>query len=191
MEKEFLRREFAARRDAVPPEERAELAHAILGRLVNLPEWKAARSIGSYATFRSEVPTRFFFERAARDRKVGAAPRIEGEGLVYVATRSIDELAPGSLGVPEPRAGESVQPDLVIVPGLAFDPEGGRLGYGRGFFDRFLRTFAGVSVGIAYDFQVVARLPLDAQDVPVGIVVTEARVLRAPRAERPGAPSPG
>ncbi|MHB8585158.1 MAG: 5-formyltetrahydrofolate cyclo-ligase [Thermoplasmatota archaeon] len=181
MEKAILRREFSARRDSLSQEERVDLSSRVASRVVGLDEWKAARVVGLYVPIRSEVLTQPLLAQALAAGKATAIPRIEGDALHYHPIDSFSGLASGALGVPEPTSGNAIIPDLLIVPGLAFDTEGGRLGYGRGYFDRLLGAFQGVSIALAYDFQLVARLPQEAHDVPVSIVATEARILRAPK----------
>lgn len=178
VDKADLRRELASRRDAVPPEEREALARAAALQVARVPEWSAARVVGLYVAFRSEISTRPLLELAVREGKSVAAPRVVGDDLHYHLVASFDTLKPGAFGIPEPPPATPVTPDLILVPGLAFDASGARLGYGRGYFDRLLTKFPGASIGLAFDFQVLARLPQDTHDVPVDIVATEARLVR-------------
>lgn len=185
MDKSDLRRELALRRDSVPEAEREGLARAAALQVARIPEWGAARVVGLYAPIRSEISTRPLLELAAREGKSVAAPRIVGDDLEYHLVASFETLKPGTFGVPEPEPAAKVEPQVVVVPGLAFDTSGARLGYGRGYFDRLLTRFPGLSVGLAFDFQVLARLPQDAHDVPVDVIATEARLVRG--GERKGA----
>lgn len=178
MDKSDLRRELAARRDAVPIPERDDLARAAALQVARVPEWAAARLVGLYVPIKSETPTRPLLELALREEKSVAVPRVAGDALAYHVVRSFEGLAPGAFGIPEPAAADAVKPDVVIVPGLAFDASGARLGYGRGYFDRLLSDYGGTAIGLAFDFQVLARLPQDTHDVAVDVVATEARLIR-------------
>jgi 5-formyltetrahydrofolate cyclo-ligase len=109
-------------------------------------------------------------------------PRVEHGGLVFVPMTDPDLLRPGSFDVPEPCHGQVIAPeeiDLFVVPGVAFDLVGHRLGYGRGFYDRALGQCPAktVKVGFSYDFQVVDALPVRPHDQRLTVLITETRLL--------------
>ncbi len=107
------------------------------------------------------------------------------ETLTFHEIRSANELALGYKGIPEPKSPKCVFPhkkiDLAILPGLAFDEKGGRLGRGKGMFDKCIGELACLKIALAFDFQMVASVPAVSHDLPVDIVVTEKRVIRASR----------
>lgn len=182
-DKRALRREVIARRDALPERDRAAASLTIADRVAALPEAGDARSAMVFWTFGSEVDTAPLIERmVAADRTV-ALPRIEGSEIVPVAFAPGDPTTETSFGAREP-AGENVldpaELDLVIVPGVAFDRSGNRVGYGAGYYDRFLRRVrTGVpAVAIAFALQVVPEVPAGRTDRPVDAIVTEAEVIR-------------
>lgn len=185
--KRELRRRLRAIRGQLPAEARAARSAAIVDRVLALPELRAARSIAAFVAMRSEAdPAGIVAACRARGHRV-ALPRVhpEPDGLVLHAHAADDPLERSSFGVLEPSASaprvDAV--DVVIVPGLAFDPRGHRIGYGKGFYDRLLPTLPGAfRCAIAYDFQLVPEVPDRDGDVPVHAVVTDRRVLRCPDA---------
>jgi 5-formyltetrahydrofolate cyclo-ligase len=181
--KRALRREIIARRDALPERHRAAASVAITDRLAALPEYRAAGSAMAFWSFGSEVDTGPLIERLMAEGKTVALPRIEGSDVVPVAFVPGDPTTETSFGALEPAGGRVLDPaelDLVIVPGVAFDRSGDRVGYGAGYYDRFLRrTRPEVpSVAIAFAIQVVPEVPAGRTDRRVDAIVTEAEVVR-------------
>jgi 5-formyltetrahydrofolate cyclo-ligase len=173
-----------AARDAITAEERSRRGARMTERFLGLPEVGAAAVVMIYWSFGSEPPTAPLLT-ALHDRGVATAlPRIDGDALVVRSYAPGEPLTATSFGAREPLGGERLDPtaiDLVLVPGVAFDRHGHRVGYGGGFYDRFLPSTRpeAVRAAMAYEVQVLDRdLPAGAFDLPVGIVVTEARTLR-------------
>lgn len=113
-------------------------------------------------------------------RKTVALPRVVGEELSLHLVEAGDELHRGAFGIREPAenspaSGNSF--DLILVPGLAFDRQGGRLGRGRGFYDRFLATATGRRVGVCQDFQIVDSVPCEAHDLTMDFVITPTEII--------------
>lgn len=184
--KATIRRSVLARRARLTPAERAAAARAIGERLAALPEVSAAGVVLGFASFGTEVPTEEIMETVLRAGKRLLLPYVDGEFLRAAEVRSVAELAPGYRGIREPAERAPVgasAAEAIVVPGVAFDPAGHRLGYGGGFYDAFL---AGCPrriprVGIAFDLQVVDEVPVAARDETVDIVVTETREIRCAR----------
>ena len=194
--KRELRRELRRARSAMPAPDRAEADAAVATRLLATDEWRAARTLLCYLSFGSEVETRALLDRAWERGMEVALPRcVEGTRLMeWFRVSSLDGLVRSDLGVLEPARDASalVEPScgirgsdpsqLAIVPGMAFDPRGYRLGYGGGFYDTFLDGFAGVACGLCRGAQIRADLAadgvLDVHDQACDLVVTEAAVLR-------------
>ena len=181
--KRRLRRSVLAERDAHPPDERASLSASIVQRFLELPEAAAAETVMAFWSFGSEVDTAGLIERLHGAGKMVALPRIEGRDLAAVSYAPGDPVTPTSFGAMEPASGQTVDPaefELVVVPGLAFDRQGRRVGYGGGFYDRFLRGLgpAATTVAIAFDLQLVGEVPEGGVDRRVDIVVTEHEVIR-------------
>ncbi len=196
-ERKALRRRILALRDAMPAAERAARSAAIAAALESLPEVAAAGVLLAFAAFRSEPATMPSIHRWLAAGKTVAVPRtVPGSHIEpRVITDPGNQLAPGFCGIPEPVAEKTAGIDpqdiaAVIVPGSVFDPGGGRLGYGGGYYDKFLAHQApgAVRIAIAFDLQVVERVPLLPHDQPVDILVTESRVVRC-RREAAGSPA--
>lgn len=176
--KRALRREARARRDGMTPEERERKSEEVAANVLALPAVADAATVMAFSSFGSEVDTGPIIERLERDGRRVALPRVEGRDIVAVAYRSDDRVRPTSFGAMEPAGGEMLAPeeiDVVIVPGLAFDQSGHRVGYGRGFYDRFLVTLPpdALTVGICFSVQLVDEVPHGHGDRPVDLVMTE------------------
>ena len=182
-EKAALRRELLARRDALPG--RAEKSRAIQSRVLALPEYQRARRVLLYLSKGSEVDTWPLLDCALAQGKEVYAPRcLERPGeMAFYRVSSREDLQAGAFGLLEPIPGrcpplERGQGDLCLVPGLAFDREGYRLGYGKGYYDRFLADFPGKTAGICYNCCMRNLLPHGRYDRAVDILVTEKYVKR-------------
>jgi 5-formyltetrahydrofolate cyclo-ligase len=185
MDKASLRGEILAKRMGVPKETRELWDRHILDRLLLLEAVKQADTILLYLSFRAEVGTDGIFHWGFQEGKRMAAPvtSVASRTLWPVEIRSLKEVTTGAYGIREPLwREERVIPveeiDLVLLPGVAFDRHGGRLGYGGGYYDRFLPRLRpdAVKIGLAYDLQVVGRVPLEPHDVRLDAVVTESGV---------------
>ncbi len=186
-EKATLRRSMLELRRKLSEEEVHRKSGAIARGLAGTAEYRESRLIAFYVSFDNEVQTRQLIGEALREGKCAAIPfvRSPSEGLLLSEVRDLDgELTEGSYGILEPREEfiRLVPPervDLLTVPGTAFDRRGYRLGFGKGYYDRLLKAMPPktVSVGLAYSFQVVARVPTEEGDEPVGRLITEAEVV--------------
>jgi 5-formyltetrahydrofolate cyclo-ligase len=177
-QKRALRREARARREGLSPGERERMSDEVAENVFALPAVADATTVMTFSSFGSEVDTGPIIERLERDGRRVALPRVEGRDIVAVAHRSGDPVRRTSFGALEPAGGEKVPPeeiDVVIVPGLAFDRSGHRVGYGRGFYDRFLAALRpdALTVGICFSVQLVDEVPQGRDDRPVDLVMTE------------------
>jgi len=177
-----LRERVLAARDALPPDARARASIAITARLCALDVYSAAHTVLLTAAFRSEWDTTALIAHAIDAGKQVALPRVDTAARMLVLHRVCDpvrEMARGYRGILEPGAGcapvaqETV--DVVLVPGVAFDHDGRRLGYGGGFYDRLLPLLRSDAARIAgaYALQIVDRVPAAAHDATVHVVATE------------------
>lgn len=181
--KRALRREVIARRDALPERRRAAASVAIAERVTRLEEAADARTAMVFWSFGTEVDTSPLIERWVAEGKTVALPRIEGSDIVPVTFVPGAPVTRTSFGAMEPAGGRVLDPselDVVIVPGVAFDRSCNRIGYGAGYYDRFLpRTRAGVpAIAIGFALQVVPDVPGGAMDRRVDAIVTEVEVIR-------------
>lgn len=184
---EIRRSQLAVRRMTPQP---AASSEQLWRYLFKQPFYAAARSVLYYISVRSEVGTQLGIEHGWLTEKRVAVPYCEGELLKLFWLRDWNELHVGSFQVPEPKASlraisdRKVEPhelDLLFVPGVAFDSEGRRLGYGRGYFDRLLSrtTRDALRVGLAFESQIVPHVPTESHDIPMSLVVTEQATYRS------------
>jgi 5-formyltetrahydrofolate cyclo-ligase len=177
-----LRRALDARREAIAAGEIARASRAVCDRMGMLREFREAAVVVLYAARPSEIDPRSLEAVDPDGRQVFYYPRVEGDDLSF-RQATFDRLAPGRYGIPEPPAdapalSTDVRCGIVVVPGLGFDRAGGRIGTGKGYYDRTLPRFPGLMrIGLALDGLVVDRLPTDPWDVPMHLVVTEHDLL--------------
>ncbi len=186
-----LRRTMREWRDHLAPEARSAAAAAIAAHLRRYEPYRCARTVLAYWTMGSEVPTEALIAAALRGRKVVCLPQIVAAERRLVPRRILDpvsDLVAGYRGILEPDPARTPQVglsrlDLVLVPGLAFTRQGARLGYGEGYFDRFLATLPARvwRVALAYAGQVTDRVPADPWDVPMHAIVTPDGVIECGR----------
>jgi 5-formyltetrahydrofolate cyclo-ligase len=184
-EKRALRERLIALRAGLPPAAREAASRAIAERLANLPAWRNARTVALHAPLGAEVDTAEIARLAQAAGMRVAWPRISRTGAALeFASCAVSELVPGPARALEPPASSPSLPldaiDLIVVPGVAFDTRGGRLGRGRGHYDATLGLLrpGTARVGLGFDEQVVDRVPVEPHDVPLDVVVTGSRVLR-------------
>lgn len=185
-EKGRIRQEMIARRRGLSAGEVARKGRSILRHLLALPEYRAARLIHSFVSMPEEVDTRALIEEALASGKRVAVPVVQKgrRDLRHAEIGALADLRPeGDWGLlqPPPERMCPVAPGeigLVVVPGLAFDLQGNRIGFGAGYYDRFLRGVDAPKVGVAYAFQVLCEVPATEEDAPVDVIVTEEGVYR-------------
>lgn len=181
--KNELRKKALVARDSLLPGQRSSKSRQIEERLFSLPEFKSAHVIMFFASFRSEVETAPMIRRALAAGKRVVLPKVKGKELELFEIKIFDsDVSPGAWGIPEPRGSALVkldELDVIIVPGVAFDERGNRLGYGAGFYDKLLSEFKKPTVAIAFEQQIVPMILADPHDVPVKKIVTENRIIEA------------
>lgn len=181
-EKRRLRIKHLALRDKIVGPEALTLSTVIRDEVRTSDFFQNASCISSYASIRSEVSTHGGILRAIEAQKIICVPKIfEKELRLFRILNMAEDLSPGSFGVLEP-VGRCEEiplelPTLHVIPGVVFDLHGNRIGYGKGYYDRFLKKIAkdAVTVGLAFDCQVVENLPVEPCDVPLKYLVTPER----------------
>lgn len=193
--KSQLRRRLLQSRDRIPEDRRREKSLQITDRLLGLPVVREAGCVFMYVAFRSEVQTQSAIAALLDQGRTVCVPWTDtgAGGLIPARITDLDDLTPGAMGIPEPdpstlQAIPRDTIDVVVLPGAGFDCHGWRIGYGGGYYDRFLRAGTFHTVGLAFEAQVVTSVPHDpAFDCPVEEVLTEARTIQCGRALQPGA----
>ena len=185
LEKQRLREERLATREILSEQERARLDDCITQKLLATPEYADAATVLTYVSISSEVSTRMFIDCVLCDGKTVAVPRcLPGHRLEFVAITSFDQLVPAPFNLLEPAkdlptlTDSHMNDSICIVPALLVDTKGYRLGYGAGFYDRFLSTYSGKKICLAYQQNLSkTMLPHTEFDVPVDMVITESGML--------------
>lgn len=177
MDKAEVRKQIRDLKRAVPMEEKLRRSELIMRRLEVLPLFTEAKVVLLYWSMADEVQTHAFVNKWYKD-KVLLLPCVQGDDLVLRQYTGPECLVAGEqFGIGEPTGPEWTDLDkveLIVVPGVAFDPTGNRMGRGRGFYDRLLKsTPNAMKVGVAYDFQLLDKIPVEPHDVPMDSVITE------------------
>ena len=175
MDKHQLRQSIRQQKRAMTEEEILRRS-AKLGELFASSEaYQNAKTIYGYLPYNQEVRTVPMLERALREGKRVAVPKVYGEEMKFIYLDDLNQVAKGYAGIPEPIADGPVADDetaLVLMPGLAFDPQGHRIGYGGGFYDKFLAAEPNhPTLALCYDFQMLPALETEEHDIPVDYVL--------------------
>lgn len=186
LSKENIRKFILCKRDIYDSETRLKWDNSIFTRLVNSEFYKKASVIFIFVSFKSEVDTHKIIIRAISDGKIICVPKIHSrsEGMMVFRINSLAELKPGYHGILEPLDKcpevDSTKIDLIIMPGVAFDKYGGRVGYGAGFYDRFLSeiNIDVDKIALSYHFQILDNVPMNKEDVPIDGIITEEEIIR-------------
>ena len=175
MDKKALRRTIRERKRAMTEEEIVSRSEK-LGVLFSQSEaYKAAKTIYGYLPYNQEVRTVPMLEQALKDGKRVAVPKVYGDEMKFLYLDDLSQVEKGYAGIPEPIADGPVADDdtaLVLMPGLAFDPAGHRIGYGGGFYDKFLAAEPNhPTLALCYEFQMLPELHTEEHDIPVDTVL--------------------
>lgn len=184
MEKEKARNSMRARRKALEPVERDSLQKLARKNLLSMQEFRKAEWIFPFVSCGTEIDTIALIQAVLEEGNHRlAVPRVKGEEMEFVAIHSIQDLVPGAMQILEPAGGRVViaREGLMLMPGLAFDLQGNRVGYGAGYYDRYLEKQDNSNlykVAYAFDFQIVDRIAAEDHDRRVDAVVTDRRILQ-------------
>ncbi|MDO8554822.1 MAG: 5-formyltetrahydrofolate cyclo-ligase [Candidatus Micrarchaeota archaeon] len=166
-------------RDGISERERKEKSQKIGEILFSLEEFRSADTIAFYLSKGSEVDTSGMIKESLKLGKNVLVPVTNSE-IELVEFISFEDLIPGKYGIMEPKVKKPSKnlPDIVITPGLAFDLARYRLGYGKGYYDRLFKKLKSKRIGVAFDFQIVEKLPIQEHDQKMDIVISGNRILR-------------
>lgn len=181
-EKKLLRSRLLEKRRSLPFEEAFALSKRAQKRLLGTRFFKASERLALYSSFANEVLTDEVFKAAADAGKEVFYPRVARDGIRFLRVKDLDELVPGAYELREPADGNEYAGlegfDLIVIPGVAFDEHGGRLGFGKGHYDMALKGASCPIVALAYEFQVLkTKIPIEPHDVSVSAIVTEERTI--------------
>lgn len=175
MNKQALRQAIRAQKRAMTEEDILRRSEILAEKFARSDTYRAAKTIYGYLPYNQEVRTVPMLRRALEEGKRVAVPKVYGDDMKFIYLDDLSQVAKGYAGIPEPVADGPVARDetaLVLMPGLAFDRVGHRIGYGGGFYDKFLaREPHHPTVALCYDFQVMDRLETEEFDIPVDLVI--------------------
>ena len=175
MNKQELRRSIRARKRAMTEAEIQSKSERLAALFLVSEAYRNARSVYGYLPYNQEVRTVPMLEQALKDGKRVAVPKCYGDEMRFIWMDDLSKVEKGYAGIPEPIDDAPVADDptaLVLMPGMAFDPQGHRIGYGGGFYDKFLAAEPGhPTLALCYDFQMLPQLETEAFDIPVDTVL--------------------
>ena len=175
MNKQELRRWIRAKKAAMTDADVQSKSCKLTELFLSTELYAQAGTLYGYLSYNQEVRTEGIIKQALLDGKRVAVPKIFGNEMRFIYISNLNEIETGYKGIPEPIADTPVADDhyaLVLMPGIAFDEKGGRIGYGGGFYDRFLSAEPNhKTVALCYDFQMVEDLPMEEFDIPVDAVI--------------------
>lgn len=179
MDKPTIRRRVKALRTFLSEAEKAAAAEQVFEKLEKTAAFMMADKILMYHSLPDELQTVAFLRKWS-SRKHFFLPRVNGVNLDILPYEE-QRLELGAFHIEEPTGNDTVdhtEIELIVVPAVAYDRSGNRLGRGKGFYDRLLRTSKAVKIGIGYDFQLIDEIPVEPHDVPVDMVITQTSVIR-------------
>lgn len=175
MDKKELRRSIRERKRAMTEEEIVSRSEKLGVLFAQSEAYKNAKTIYGYLPYNQEVRTVPMLEQALKDGKKVAVPKVYGDEMKFLYLDDLTKVSKGYAGIPEPIADGPVADDetaLVLMPGLAFDPQGHRIGYGGGFYDKFLAAEPNhPTLALCYEFQMLPELDTEEHDIPVDTVL--------------------
>ncbi len=177
--KQEIRRHIRARKAMLTATEREAAAAAVFAAVEHTAVFQSAKRILVYHSLPDELSTIDFINKWEQ-RKQLFLPRVNGESLELLPYRCAS-LHTGAFRIEEPDGTDIADPytmELIIVPAVALDRKGNRLGRGKGFYDRLLSRTEAATIGVAYDFQLVDKIPVEPHDTPLDIVITQSHVIR-------------
>ncbi|KPJ99468.1 MAG: hypothetical protein AMJ60_04955 [Desulfobacterales bacterium SG8_35] len=190
-DRQDLRKRILGARDGLTGNDRHEKSTMIMHNFLSLPEMHQWSTLFMYVNFRSEVETLELIKNCLNRRIRVAVPLVDASAVCMIPLLIKDpekDLVPGYYNIPEPDPGKSprVEPgeiDAAVIPGSVFDIHGGRLGYGGGYYDRFLLNDAPQAkrIGFAFELQVIEKVPVEPHDQPLDILITEKRIVNISR----------
>lgn len=175
MDKKALRKEIREKKRAMTREEILSRSEKLGELFLSSEAYQNAKTVYGYLPYNQEVRTVPILEQALRDGKKVAVPKIYGDTMKFLYLDDLSKVEKNAMGIPEPVADTPVAEDktaLVLMPGVAFTKKGDRMGYGGGFYDRFLAEEPNhPTLALCYDFQIVEHLPTEEFDIPVDTVL--------------------
>ncbi|WP_102345587.1 5-formyltetrahydrofolate cyclo-ligase [Bacillus sp. Marseille-P3661] len=185
MNKELFRKEMKDVIQKIPTELHVQWSTQIANHLFNLKEWHEAKTVGITISREKEILTKPIIEEGWKEKKQMAVPKCHPKikKMTFREITNFEQLEVVYYGLEEPI--ESITNpimqeniDLLIIPGLAFDENGYRLGFGGGYYDRYLAGYNGMTIALAFKPQIVQKIPIEQHDLPVNLIITNEKVIQ-------------
>ncbi len=182
MSKDEIRQEIKQQKERLTKEQITAKSEIIVHQFTTLAEYLNCSQIILYAAFNQEVNTLPLINQALRDGKKVALPKVMGKEIEFFYITAFSETAVSTMGIPEPDPLKKIElladsTNLILVPGLAFDRKGNRIGYGKSYYDAYFTANSGkaefLKIALAYDFQVYDNIPAESHDVKIDWLITE------------------
>lgn len=183
-----IRNQILSLRNALPINECEEKSNIIMQNVLSLLSVQKAEYVLCYASYKSEVQTDILIKKLLKEGKKVYLPRVYGEKMDFYRIRSLIDLTEGYKGIPEPEAActerftrtmweKDKARVVMLLPGVAFSESGARIGYGKGYYDRYLSHIPCMErISLCYELQMVEAIPADTYDIPMTIIVTEEKI---------------
>jgi 5-formyltetrahydrofolate cyclo-ligase len=177
--KEELRRKGLRQRSSMPEKEVKEKGRKIQEKILEITD--RDDTVMTYVSYRNEVETDLLIEKLLERNQALVVPKTSGDEMKAFRIQSMEELEENSKGIREPKDAEQISKasiDICIIPGVKFDRKGNRIGYGKGYYDRFLENFQGQKIGLTYQKLMEEKIPTDEWDIQMDKIITEENVYR-------------
>lgn len=174
MDKTLLRKQIRLKKQGLTPDQIHSASMDLTEQFRAHPLYREAKTVYAYLSYNQEVRTEYLIQNARADGKKVAVPKIINNEMVFLSLEEGDPIEEGYKGIPEPVKEIPLKDPtaLVLLPGLAFDPTGRRLGYGGGFYDRFLSEEPHPTIALCFDFQMLPHLDTEEHDIPADVVLS-------------------
>ena len=183
MDKKELRTYIKRKREELALEDILDKSNRIANHIFEHPKFKNADEIYTYVSYNGEVDTIQIIKKALEEEKKVAVPKVIDDSMEFFYIYSMDQLSVGKYGILEPNSKKKVEQlqGLMIVPGVAFDRQCNRCGYGKGYYDKYFQRLGGNSIwklALAYSFQIMPKIPTNELDIPVDEIITEDQIIK-------------
>ncbi len=174
MDKKTIRTNMLQQREGLSRKQCLDMSSFIINKLKEHPFYIEAQSIGIYVSFKNEVETYLYLQSFLDEKEVAITKITDLGQMEYVWINQLEDLEDGKYGIKEPKGNTFIDPselDLLIIPLVAFDNKNNRIGYGGGYYDRYLQRYKGNTIGLGYSFQKVDIIPIDIYDKPLDNII--------------------
>lgn len=174
MNKQILREKYLRIRKNINEENKRKYDNGIFNKVINLEEYKKSKLVLIYVSLKYEIDTFKLINYSLNTNKKVAVPKCEGDNIIFYEIKSLKDLEEGKFGILEPKANKPVTDfnnSICIVPGVAFDKQNNRIGYGKGFYDRFLKNYKGIKIGLTYEDCICDKIDSDINDIKMDKII--------------------